>query len=240
MKAFVLLMMGGSGTRMESDIPKQYIEIEGRPLFSYIAEGLCRSKCVDGVLIVAHKDWTSFVKEKLDDLDLGSLGDKILEVAEGGETRSNSVKNGLIALEKYAAAEDAVLIHDATHPYVDEKGMEEVLKALEDFDGVTLGEYQYDTVYEINDDDIIVSTLNRKHVVAGASPEAFRFGRLLDIYRNTPQEELEKMTSAGAMAIANGIEMKVVPCNTVNLKITYPNDMDVFKKTVKSYFFRDK
>lgn len=57
------------------------------------------------------------------------------------------------------------------------------------------------------------------------------------VYRETSLEELEKFTSAGALALANGISMEVVPTNLINLKITYRNDMDIFKRLFYGYYF---
>ena len=74
-------------------------------------------------------------------------------------------------------------------------------------------------------------------MVTGASPEAFLFGEIARVYRETSSEELEKFTSAGALALANGIPMEVVPTNLINLKITYRNDMDIFKRLFYGYYF---
>ena len=235
MKSYLLLMMGGSGLRLGAEIPKQYIEVDGQPIFSYILKDYNNLECIEGIIIVSHEDWIGFVQEWVDRLE----ADKVLGIVAGGVTRSNSVLNGLTELSKYAAEEDCVLIHDATHPYVDREGTEGVIRAIEEYGGATLGEYQYDTVYQIDSDNFITATLKRQEIVAGASPEGFRFGKLYKIYRDSTQQELEAMTSAGAIASANGIRMKVVPCNMLNLKITYKNDLNVFQKTARKYFFEE-
>ena len=72
--------------------------------------------------------------------------------------------------------------------------------------------------------------------MSGASPEAFRYGDLYRIYTQASKEELESMTSAGAIALHYGIPMKVVGANVINLKITYKKDMDTFKGMFHSYF----
>lgn len=235
MKNHVLLMMGGSGTRLGADRPKQYIEVEGMPVFAYILKAYDQLDDVDSIVIVSHEQWFDYVDEWKQRLQLS----KEIHIVAGGANRSESVKNGLTELKTYAQEEDSVLIHDATHPYVDEKGTKEVIDALKTYEGVTLGAYQYDTVYRVNDDDVIESVIPRRYVVSGASPEAFHFGRIFDIYSNASDAELEAMTSAGAIALEHGIQMKVVPANVMNLKITYKNDMEAFMKTVKTYFFTD-
>lgn len=229
----VLLMMGGSGTRFGADKPKQYIEVGGRPIFSYILEGYNRLDDVDHIIIVSHADWIGYVEEIA-----GEIGaDKLYRVVAGGDTRSESVKNGLKAAAEFSADDDVILIHDATHPYVDAEGTREVIEGVKEYGGATLAQFNYDTVYRMDDDHILTNIEPRFNIVAGASPEAFTFGRIYDIYMNSPKEELEQMTSAGAIALAHGIRMKVVRANVLNLKITYADDMTLFRKLVDNYFF---
>ena len=229
----VLLMMGGSGTRFGADKPKQYIEVGGRPIFSYILEGYNSLPDVDKIIIVSHADWIDYVQE----IARGINADKLYRVVAGGETRSESVKNGLKAAAEFSSDDDVILIHDATHPYVDAEGTREVIEGVKEYGGATLAQFNYDTVYRMDDDHILTNIEPRFNIVAGASPEAFTFGRIYDIYMNSPKEELEQMTSAGAIALAHGIRMKVVRANVLNLKITYADDMTLFRKLVDNYFF---
>ncbi len=235
MKNHMLLMMGGKGTRLGADRPKQYIEVHNVPVFAYIVKKCGQFDMIDSIVIVSNEEWMDYVNDWVKKLKIK----KKISVVPGGCNRSESVKNGLRELQTYAADEDNILIHDATHPYVDEFATEGVIDALEQYEGVTVGAYQYDTVYQVNDDDVIEKVVPRRYIVSGASPEAFKFGRIRDIYFNATEEELEVMTSAGAIALAHGIEMKVVPATVVNLKITYKHDMDAFLKMASTYFFED-
>ncbi|MEA4921788.1 MAG: 2-C-methyl-D-erythritol 4-phosphate cytidylyltransferase [Eubacteriaceae bacterium] len=234
MKNYLLLMMGGSGTRLGADIPKQYIEVNDIPIFAYILKKYDQLPFIDRIIVVSHRDWFGFVEEWAEKLKIK----KLEEIAPGGATRSGSVKNGLTAAGKTAAPEDIMLLHDATHPYVDGEGTLGVIEGVKKYGGATLGGFQYDTVYQMDEEThIIKQVLPRKEVVSGASPEAFKFGDLFPIYDKADEKELESMTSAGAIALAHGIQMEVVQANTINLKITYKNDMEAFKKTADAYFF---
>ncbi len=229
----LFFMMGGSGTRFGAQIPKQYTLINDAPVFSYILDGYQKLPEVDKIVIVSHKDWISYCEEWARKVG----ADKLHKIVPGGETRSESVLNGLRAAEDVADAEDVVLIHDATHPYVDAEGTRKIIEAVKEVGGATLGQCQYDTCYRMDDEQLITEVVPRKYIVSGASPEAFRYGDIFDIYRNSPKEELEQMTSAGAIALAHGIPMKVIPAQVLNLKITYPGDMELFKLLCDNYFF---
>lgn len=230
-----LLMMGGVGSRFGADCPKQYVEVDGRPIFIYILKRLVQLQFLDSIVVVSNKEWIDFTWEAI----YRFVGDDSrISVVPGGETRSASVKNGLIELKRKEAVDgDVVLIHDATHPYVDEEGMRKIIKAVKEFGGATLGACQYDTCYRMNGENEIEDVVPRQYIVSGASPEAFRFQDIYEIYMNSTEEELVLMTSAGAIALAHHIRMLVIPSSVLNLKITYSDDMKLFKKLVHNYFF---
>lgn len=229
----MLLMMGGSGTRLGADIPKQYIMVDDMPIFAYILKKGQAVKDIDKIVIVSHANWIDFVEEWVCKLGI----DKTYKVVAGGNTRSDSVKNGLSAINEFASEEDIVLIHDATHPYIDEEGTRGVIEGVKKYGGATLGGRQFDTMYMMNEDNLLSQVIPREKIVSGASPEAFHFGDIYGIYNNSSEEELAKMTSAGAIALAHGIKMEVIPSNVLNLKITYAGDLELFKKLAKNYFF---
>lgn len=228
----LILMMGGSGTRLGTNIPKQYIEINNRPVFSYILEAHQKCEDIDRIVIVSNSVWMNYVNDWVKKLS----ATKVADVVKGGANRSTSVLNGLTAIKDWALDDDIVLIHDATHPYCDNEGIKQVIEAVKIYGGATLGQAQFDTVYQTYDDLCIEKTLQRKLVFSGASPEAFFYKTISNVYFNASEDELEKMTSAGAIANANSISMKVIPANVLNLKITYPNDLRLFKILLNDFF----
>ena len=228
----LLMMMGGSGTRMGANIPKQYIEIKGKPVFWYIVRGYARMPEIGNICIVSHADWIPYVKEAIADIDFGGR----MIVTAGGENRSQSIRNGLRAVESFSEDADVVMMHDATHPYVDKAGTLAVIEAVKEFGGATLGACQYDTCYQMDSDGMLVKVIPRQEIVSGASPEAFRFGDMKKIYFGAADAELASMTSAGAIALAHEIPMKVVPTRTLNLKLTYPEDLELLETLIDDYF----
>ena len=233
---YVLLMMGGVGSRYGAEIPKQFTKVAGIPLFVYISKKLAKQSCVDGIVIVVNCAWKDYTMECIEKYQL----EKILSVVAGGDTRSESVFNGLKALEGIASPNDVVLMHDATHPYVDEEGTKRVAEMTSKYGSATLASLNYDTTYLMDDNNNIVKVIPRKNVIAGASPEGFLYKQIFDIYNETPTDVMETMTSVGAIALANHIPMKVIPTTTLNLKITYPDDMDLFMKLFNNYFFYEQ
>ena len=118
-------------------------------------------------------------------------------------------------------------------------GAKKVIDAINKYGAATLVQGNYDTVYEI-ENDTIKKVLERKNVVSGASPEGFKFKQIYDIYKNATEDELAKMTSAGAIAISNGLEMKTIETDLLNLKITFRRDIELFRKLINCYYFKDE
>ena len=231
-KNIILLMMGGCGSRIGAPLPKQFIEIKNKPIFSYILEGLEHLDCIDDIIIVVHKDWTTYVENWCKNSNF----QKVYAVVSGGATRSESVLNGLIKAKEFAYDDDVIMMFDTTHPYIDKKGIEELILAIKECGGGTLGQRQYDTCYRIDSNDMLQEVIPRQYVVSGASPEGFTFKIIYDIYTKASKEELESMTSAGAIALAHNVKMKICTLNTLNLKITYPNDLVLLESIIDLNF----
>lgn len=231
----VLLMMGGSGTRFGADIPKQFVEVEGRPVFAYIMRKYEAFEQADSIALVCHPEWVEYA----DEWAMRAAPTKYRGAVAGGATRSESVKNGLRHLAQYSSDNDIVLIHDATHPYLDEPATAEAITAAEELGASTLGQKQYDTVYRTDTNGSLTEVVPREQIVSGASPELFAYGQIHRIYEQASETDFERFTSAGAIALANGIPMKVVPTDLVNLKITYRRDMELFERLFRGYYFEE-
>ena len=230
-----LLMMGGSGQRVGADIPKQFIKIKQKPVFLYILEALDRLACIDAIVLVVHRDWLTYTQQCCRDYRV----QKVRGVVEGGMNRSSSVLNGLRKAREFAGDEDVVMMFDATHPYVDKAGIEQLIGAVKQYGGATLGQRQYDTCYRVDENDMLCAVLPRQSVVSGASPEGFRFQTIYEIYTKASPKELASMSSAGAIALAHHVPMKICSLNTLNLKITYQQDVDMLNRMINLYFPED-
>jgi len=226
----LFFMMAGRGTRFGHQMPKQFYDIEGKPLFKYILEDLVNVDKIDKIVVITNPEYYKFTVENMVD------SKKIYSILKGGNGRSKDILTCLNDIKEIASKRANILIYDATHPFVDEKGINEVIKNLnENYDAVTLAEFQYDTTYTIDPNTNIVKTLTpRSEQIAGASPEGFKFNVIYDIFKNATEEELDKMTSAGSIALKNNIDMLAVKTDVINLKITYQNDIEIIKRLIKS------
>ena len=113
-----LILSGGTGQRLGSDIPKQYIDVDGRPVISYSIESLFRHERIDAIHIVAEPVWQERIREWL---SADGFDQKFRGFSVPGENRQLSILHGLEDIRMYAEDTDYVFIHDAARPLLQER-----------------------------------------------------------------------------------------------------------------------
>ena len=109
MKNYVILLAGGVGKRMQSDIPKQFIEVEGKPIIVYSLENFQRNDQIEKIVVVCVKEWIDHLKDLITKYSLT----KVQWIIEGGSTGHDSIKNGVYFLKDKINQNDYIIIHDA-------------------------------------------------------------------------------------------------------------------------------
>ena len=165
-----LILSGGTGTRMGTEIPKQYIEIGGWPIISYCVRTLSSHEKIDAIQIVADQMWREQLGVWLQEVD---VEEKFRGFSNPGQNRQLSILNGLEDIREYADDADCVLIHDAVRPMLTGKQIEDCLDAAEGHDGVLPVLPMRDTVYVSKDGKKISALLSRDEIYDGQAPEAF-------------------------------------------------------------------
>ena len=237
-----LILSGGSGVRVGSSIPKQYIEVAGRPIITYCIKTLSAHDAVDVIWIVAEKEW----QEKIIAwLKMYGLESKVKGFSLPGENRQLSILNGLEDIAVFADKEDYVMIHDAARPCLSVQMITACFAGITGHDGVLPVLPMKDTVYLSADGKVISSLLDRKQIFAGQAPEVFVLGKYLNANRELLAKECEnaegKMQSAiltinGSTepAILAGLDVAMIPGEEANFKITTREDLEHFRKLIET------
>lgn len=225
-----LLLSGGTGTRMGSDIPKQYMEVDGRPIISYCIERLSLHARIDAFWIVADADWHGFVSDCLEKYDEGK---KFRGFSMPGENRQLSILNGLMDIRKYAEMSDCVLIHDAARPLVTDKLISDCFDALDGHDGALPVLPMKDTVYCSEDGRRISSLIDRSRIYAGQAPEVFRLGLYYEANRRLLPERILEINGSTEPAVMAGMAVAMFAGDENNFKITTRADLERLKKIVR-------
>lgn len=225
-----LILSGGSGVRLGTEIPKQYIEVCGRPIISYCVEQLSRHKEIDAIQIVASSKWHEKITEWLEKYDKDR---KFRGFSEPGETRQLSVYHGIRDIREYADDRDTVLIHDAARPFLSAQMITDCLKAADGHDGVLPVLPMKDTVYLSKDGKKITELVNRSEIYAGQAPEVFRIGAYYEANKKLYPEKIRKINGSTEPAVMAGMDIVMIPGDENNFKITTRQDLERFCDMVK-------
>ena len=225
-----LLLSGGTGSRLGEDIPKQYLEVCGKPMISYCIRALSEHPDIDGIQIVAAKDWQEQLRLWMEEAD----GNRKFRGFSGpGETRQLSILNGLRDVRAYASEEDAVLIHDAARPLLSGKLITECLTALCGHDGVLPVLPMKDTVYYSEDGKQVSRLLNRSRLYAGQAPEAFVLGSYLKANERLLPTEIYSINGSTEPAVLAGLDVVMIPGDEGNFKVTTKADLERLEEVLR-------
>lgn len=228
-----LILAGGTGSRMQSEIPKQYLTVNGKIIITYCLETFVASDDIDAILIVADPFWQEKILKDLKDSHVDAT--KIKGFSVPGKTRQLSILNGLEDINNTMGCDCSdvkVMIHDAARPLLNVGHISTYFKAMEGHDGVIPVLPMKDTVYISEDGKKITGLLNRSQVFAGQAPEIFLFKKYYDACIRLMPDKILEINGSTEPAILTGMDISVVPGDERNFKITTMQDLERFKREV--------
>jgi len=223
-----IILSGGIGLRMGLDVPKQYFEINGKPIICWCLDVFCNRRDIDLVIIVLADEWKKYVEQHIN-----KNSPKVI-FALSGETRQLSILNGLIvAKENGCKSSDIVIIHDAVRPLVTNKIIDGCIDGIrEGYDGVLPVIRVKDTIYYSKNGMSINGLLDRDMLFAGQSPESFSFEKYLSVHYGITGKDLLQIKGSTEIAYRSGLKIKLIDGDELNFKITTPDDLDRFKQMI--------
>lgn len=225
-----LVLSGGTGTRLGANMPKQYLEVNNKPILIYCLETLCGSTQIDAIQIVAAVEWQETILSLLEKYHLAT---KFKGFSLPGENRQLSILSGLRSIREYATDESLVLVHDAARPNLSKELIDKCFEAIEGYDGVLPILPMKDTVYLSEDGKQITSLLKRSQVYAGQAPELFRVGAYYKANEALLPDKIFEINGSTEPAILGGLNVAVIPGDEGNFKITTQADLERFMELVK-------
>lgn len=215
---WAVIPAAGAGTRMRSDVPKQYLKIHGKSILEYSLECFCNHPRITGVVTaIAENDsyWNELTVAK---------HDKVMTIT-GGTERFNSVLNGLRYLSSHADENDWVLVHDAVRPCLKSEDIDNLIEELGDHPvGGLLAFPVRDTMKRSNEKREVLETVDREGLWHALTPQMFRFGMLLKAIEKTVRDRSMVTDEAQAMELC-GNRPVLVRGRPENIKITHKDDL---------------
>ena len=218
MSVWAILVAAGRGERLGLDRPKAFAKLGDEPLLAEPLRRLEACPWVDGIVLVAPPGWDEPAILVAEDEGCG----KVHACVAGGETRSDSVRAGLVEVPADALV---VLVHDAARPLVSDDVVERVLAPLsEGWDGVVPGLPVGDTLKRVDAEGGVRETVSREALWAVQTPQAFAADALRRAH--SPSNTLLQATDCAGLVEAAGGRIKVVDGDPCLLKVTSEADLE--------------
>ncbi len=232
-----LVPAAGSGSRIGAQhgqaTPKQYLPLAGQPMIRHALAALCATPAIVHVFVVLAPDDTLWPATQM-----ASLGPKLRILRCGGETRAQSVANGLRAMTAELGdagrtggiGNDWVLVHDAARPCLTVAMVESLIAAVgEDDAGGLLGVPVADTLKRVYEGGRVLETVPRENLWQAQTPQMFRHRLLLNALEFAP-----RVTDDASAMEALGLSPRLVAADVSNLKVTYPLDLQLAEWILRS------
>ena len=229
-----LILAGGVGSRLGAGIPKQFIEILGKPILAYTIEAFEKHPETDAILVVCVKPYMDYIWKMKEKYTLH----KLQWVTEGGETFQESVLNGIRHLEDKIEREDIVLVHFGVSPFISGDIISDCIRvckekgnAISSTDYFILSGEKKTTKSVWDPDNYSEKYINRETIAVMNSPHAFKFGFIDNLYKEAIQTNVintvEPHTTTLMYAMGKKIYFSYGSQN--NIKITRKEDLELFE-----------
>lgn len=220
---YVVLLAGGSGSRMGQDIPKQFIHVENKPVIVYTLEVLQAHAEIDGIVCVCVDGWEKILAGYAKQFSI----DKLQSIVAGGSTRFASTRAGMKALGT-VGDDDVIIVHDAVRPLVTADCLSDVIAVCRR-NGNSMSVLDcFDTMYSRSGEDYTAQVVERSRLVRGQTPEAVTGRRMQDMYRLADERGVE-LDSISAMQNELGWPIYFAKGSERNIKLTRVEDIELFK-----------
>jgi len=223
---YAVILAGGSGTRMHSPTPKQFLMLGNAPVFIHSARKLLADARIKQLWIGANGDWYDLARQQVDEyLD---DGERVM-MCEGGADREGTLLNTLSAIceQGEAGPRDIVLIHDSVRPFLTGRIIDDIIREMDLCDACNTVVPVNDTIVQSADGKTISGMPARGELFAGQSPQGFKIGPLLEAFRTLTPEERKQLTETTKVCFVKDISIHIVRGEFFNFKITTPYDWRV-------------
>ena len=190
MKNYVILLAGGVGKRMQSEIPKQFLEVDGKPIIVYTIENFQRNEQIEKIVVVCVKDWIEHLRNLIQKYALT----KVEWITEGGDTGHDSIRNGVFFLKDKIEPDDFIIVHDAVRPILPQKAIDEVIRVAHENGNASSSIACHPPIVYTEDFKSGIKDVDREHVMLTASPQAFQYELALKCYEKAEQENKHNFT----------------------------------------------
>lgn len=239
--AVAIVLAGGSGSRMNSHVAKQYMLIRGKEVIFYSLSTFQKNEHITDIVLVARNEDLEYCRNEI----VNKYGfDKVRRIVSGGKERYASVYQGLLAVgdifnaganQACVCGNQLVLIHDGARPFVTNEMINSSIECAGETGACTVGVPVKDTIKIVDENMNGIETPDRKFLYQIQTPQTFKYKLIMDAYEKMYLERNAARTCEKAIItddtmlveMYSGIKSKVILGNYENIKITTPEDINI-------------
>ena len=221
---YAAVLAGGIGSRMQNtDMPKQFLELDGKPIIIHTVEKMLMNTRIDRLYIGINPNWLSFCE----DLVAKHFGknDKIVVVA-GGSDRNGTIINIINAIESAngISDDDIIVTHDAVRPFLTQRIIDDNIDAALEYGACDTVVKASDTIVRSEEGDFITEIPSRDPLYQGQTPQSFNIKLLQSCFDEMTDEERAILTDACKICVLKNRPVRLVEGEVLNFKITTIGD----------------
>ncbi len=220
-----LITAGGNGTRMHQDIPKQFLNVNNKPIIVYTMEAFQNHPDIDAIEVVCLDGWHQILEAYAKQFNIT----KLVGIVSGGKNGQESIKNGLNEINKKYSKDDIVIVHDGNRPLVSEEIISDsIAKCLMYGSGIAAIPC-VEAMLETDDRISSNKQISRDNLMRTQTPHAFKLEKLLWAHKEAEKMGIKNSVASCTLMLELGEKIYFSAGSEKNIKLTTPVDIEIFK-----------
>ena len=223
---YAIIIAGGVGNRLGAPIPKQFVEVLGKPIIAYTLEKFQDHSMIDGIELVCVDGYKEHLKSIAEQNGIS----KVLKIVTGGKDYEHSIINGVEGLKGIAKNEDVVMIHWAASPFVSDVIIKDNIRVCKE-KGNAISSCKAFLLYGYNNGDHAEGILDRDTFKCLSAPQSFLYKNIVEFYRQVEEKHLFDTVEAHTTSLMAALKWPIYfsKGDQTNIKITTPEDLKLFE-----------
>ena len=224
-----LIIAGGGGARMQAAIPKQFLTVFDKPIIAYTMEKFEKHPAVDVIAVVCLEGWDNILASYAKQYKIT----KLKHIIPAGQVGQESIKNGIMELAKHYDQNDIVLIHDAIRPNISADIISDCIGSIEKNGFTVVVVPCNEAMMETYDNVSSEKAFPRDHLKRTQTPQGARLGALVALLEKAKEMGITNSVATCTLVTEVGQKIYFSAGSDKNIKITTPEDIDIFKALLK-------
>ena len=222
-----IIFAGGTGSRMNAGgIPKQFLELNGKPIIIYTLEHFEHHPEIDSIAVVCIEEWIDRFRKMLDRFGIH----KVKWIVPGGKTSQESTRHGLYAVAAdQDPSETVVLIHDGVRPLINEKLISDNIASVMKYGNAITTAPAIETIITCEGGNEVVSVIDRNVCRVARAPQSCFLSDIISMHERAIADGYDEMIDSATLFMHYGVKLHIVEGPSGNIKITTPSDYFLFK-----------